>query len=66
MGQDGTEGAAAIKRSGGWVLAQDEASSVVWGMPGSIVAAGLADAVGNLEQLPGMVMDQARLPRRNS
>jgi two-component system chemotaxis response regulator CheB len=66
MGQDGTEGAAAIKRSGGWVLAQDEASSVVWGMPGSIVAAGLADAVGNLEQLPGMVTDQARLPRRNS
>jgi len=66
MGQDGTEGAAAIKRAGGWVLAQDEASSVVWGMPGSIVAAGLADAVGNLEQLPGMVTDQARLPRRNS
>jgi two-component system chemotaxis response regulator CheB len=66
MGQDGMEGAKVVNAMGGNVIAQDEATSVVWGMPGSIVAAGLADAVGNLEQLPGMVTDQARLPRRNS
>jgi two-component system, chemotaxis family, protein-glutamate methylesterase/glutaminase len=43
MGRDGTAGAGAVKRAGGYVLAQDEATSVVWGMPGSVVEAGLAD-----------------------
>ena len=38
MGTDGTDGAAAIVAAGGSVIAQDEASSVVWGMPGSAVA----------------------------
>jgi two-component system chemotaxis response regulator CheB len=42
---DGTAGAGPVKRAGGYVLAQDEATSVVWGMPGSIVRAGLADEV---------------------
>jgi two-component system chemotaxis response regulator CheB len=42
---DGTAGLRPLKRAGGRVLVQDEASSVVWGMPGSVVAAGLADAV---------------------
>ncbi len=45
MGKDGTDGAGAISRAGGSVLAQDEASSVVWGMPGFVVKSGLADAV---------------------
>lgn len=64
MGQDGTEGAMAIRRAGGLVLAQDEASSVVWGMPGSVVAAGLADAVAPLEELPGILAELAKGPRR--
>lgn len=64
MGQDGTEGATAIKRAGGLVLAQDEATSVVWGMPGSVVAAGLADAVAPLEELPGALAELAKGPRR--
>lgn len=64
MGQDGTEGAAAVKRAGGLVLAQDEATSVVWGMPGSIVAAGLADAVAPLEELPGALAELSRAGRR--
>jgi two-component system, chemotaxis family, protein-glutamate methylesterase/glutaminase len=45
MGSDGTLGAAAIRKAGGGVIVQDEASSVVWGMPGSVVAAKLADRV---------------------
>lgn len=45
MGADGTRGSAAIREAGGEVIAQDEASSVVWGMPGSVVAARLADGI---------------------
>jgi two-component system chemotaxis response regulator CheB len=64
MGQDGTEGAMAVRRAGGLVLAQDEATSVVWGMPGSVVAAGLADAVAPLEDLPGVLAELAKSPRK--
>jgi two-component system chemotaxis response regulator CheB len=45
MGQDGLRGAQILKAQGAIVLAQDEASSVVWGMPGAVVNAGLADRV---------------------
>jgi two-component system chemotaxis response regulator CheB len=45
MGQDGLRGCEAITNSGGRILAQDEATSVVWEMPGLVVNAGLADAV---------------------
>ncbi|MBI3856533.1 MAG: chemotaxis response regulator protein-glutamate methylesterase [Planctomycetes bacterium] len=45
MGQDGLQGAGAVRRAGGRMLVQDEASSVVWGMPGAVARAGLADAV---------------------
>ncbi len=45
MGQDGTDGARTLRSAGAAVIAQDEESSVVWGMPGSIVKAGLASAV---------------------
>jgi two-component system chemotaxis response regulator CheB len=38
-------GAAYIREAGGEVLVQDEASSVVWGMPGAVVSAGAADKV---------------------
>ena len=51
MGRDGSAGAAEIVRAGGAVLAQDEASSVVWGMPGAVVEAGLASVVGPAERL---------------
>jgi two-component system chemotaxis response regulator CheB len=51
MGSDGTAGLRAFKRAGGYVIAQDEATSVVWGMPGSVVAAGLADAVLPLDRI---------------
>jgi two-component system chemotaxis response regulator CheB len=45
MGQDGLKGCAEIRAAGGQVLAQDEATSVVWGMPGAVSHAGLADRV---------------------
>ncbi|MFC3100084.1 chemotaxis-specific protein-glutamate methyltransferase CheB [Altererythrobacter lauratis] len=45
MGRDGTEGAQSLVAAGGSVLVQDEASSAVWGMPGSIAGAGLASAI---------------------
>jgi len=53
MGRDGCRGAAALKRAGAHVLVQDEPTSVVWGMPGSIVAEGLADGVYPINQLAG-------------
>ena len=45
MGRDGVEGAAAIKAKGGYVIAQDEKTSIVWGMPKAVITRGLADKV---------------------
>lgn len=51
MGSDGTLGARNIREAGGQILVQDEATSVVWGMPGSIAAGGLADQVRPLREI---------------
>jgi two-component system chemotaxis response regulator CheB len=51
MGQDGLRGATAIHEAGGQVVVQDEASSVVWGMPGAVAGAGLAQATLPLADL---------------
>ncbi len=51
MGQDGLRGCEAIAATGGQILAQDEASSVVWGMPGAVSNAGLADKILPLKEL---------------
>ncbi len=51
MGQDGLRGAEEIHDCGGRVVVQDEASSVVWGMPGFIANAGIADRVLPLDQI---------------
>jgi len=45
MGQDGLKGARELINAGSTVIAQDEASSVVWGMPGAVASAGLCSAV---------------------
>lgn len=55
MGADGTEGAGVLKQRGACILAQDEESSVVWGMPGSVINAGLADKVFPLQEIPGAI-----------
>ena len=51
MGQDGLRGSEEIVRRGGRVIAQDEATSVIWGMPGSAVASGVCSAVLPLDQI---------------
>ncbi len=51
MGHDGLRGAEILRARGASILAQDEASSVVWGMPGAVVSAGLADRVLPLDQI---------------
>lgn len=51
MGQDGLRGCEIIRELGGRVIAQDEPTSVVWGMPGHVAQAGLADAVLPLPEI---------------
>lgn len=53
MGQDGLRGCQGIIEAGGRVLAQDQASSVVWGMPGAVTQAGLPEQVLALDQVAG-------------
>jgi two-component system chemotaxis response regulator CheB len=63
MGADGTRGAAVIRQAGGEVIVQDEASSVVWGMPGSVVAANLADRIFPLGGIAPEVMRRVTMRR---
>jgi two-component system chemotaxis response regulator CheB len=55
MGTDGTRGAADIAAAGGSVIAQDEETSVVWGMPRSVAMAGLCSAVLPLCEIPAEI-----------
>jgi two-component system chemotaxis response regulator CheB len=66
MGQDGLRGCEAIKEAGGRVIVQDEASSVVWGMPGYVAKAGLADKVLPLPHLAAEIVRQVRNGRGKS
>jgi len=63
MGSDGTQGARVIRDAGGAVIVQDEASSVVWGMPGSVVAANLADRICPLGNIVPEVVCRATFRR---
>jgi two-component system chemotaxis response regulator CheB len=56
MGSDGLKGAQTVVSVGGAVLAQDEATSVVWGMPGAVAAAGVCSAVLPLANLAPAIM----------
>jgi two-component system, chemotaxis family, protein-glutamate methylesterase/glutaminase len=60
MGQDGLRGCERVRKAGGQVVVQDEASSVVWGMPGSVAKAGLADAVLPLEEIGPEIVRRVR------
>jgi two-component system chemotaxis response regulator CheB len=58
MGQDGLLGCQSIHDKGGQILTQDEASSVVWGMPGSVVEAGLSNKTLPLSRIGAEIADQ--------
>jgi two-component system, chemotaxis family, protein-glutamate methylesterase/glutaminase len=51
MGNDGTNGCALVHNAGGWVIAEAEATCVVWGMPRSVVEAGVVDEVAPLPDI---------------
>lgn len=58
MGHDGLRGCEQIHAAGGQVIVQDEASSVVWGMPGIVARAGLADEIVPLKELGTAIVDR--------
>ena len=60
MGYDGLKGSQAVKEKGGQLIAQDEATSVIWGMPGAVVQAGLADAVLPLDKITDEIIFRTR------
>jgi two-component system chemotaxis response regulator CheB len=63
MGHDGRAGCADLARAGAEIVAQDEATSVVWGMPGSVVSAGLATAVLPLEEISTYMLARVNVGR---
>ncbi|GAB4254651.1 protein-glutamate methylesterase/protein-glutamine glutaminase [Deferrisoma sp.] len=58
MGDDGTEGARVVKERGGRILAEAEASCVVYGMPRSVAEAGLVDRVAPLEAMADLILEE--------
>ena len=64
MGRDGASGLLAIRRAGGFTIAQDEATSIVYGMPREAVAYGAAERVLPLEDIgPALEARAARKER---
>ena len=60
MGRDGAEGAAKVAAAGGCVIAQDQATSVIWGMPGAVARAGIAAAILPPDEIGRVVAAQRR------
>lgn len=61
MGSDGTDGLKLMKQNGATIIAQDEATCVVFGMPKEAATTGLADAVLPLDQLADMIVKTVRV-----
>jgi len=55
MGHDGQKGCEILAETGGYVIGQDEPSSVVWGMPGAVASSGLCNAVLPLNDIPAAI-----------
>lgn len=64
MGHDGRDGSAALRNVGANIFVQDEASSVVWGMPGAVAEAGLADLIKPVNGLSEACRAHARGERK--
>jgi two-component system chemotaxis response regulator CheB len=62
MGHDGTDGAVAIHQAGGRVLAEDESTCVVWGMPRAVVERGVADRVVPLDGMADAIVAAVAAP----
>lgn len=60
MGHDGREGVRALRAAGGTIIAQDEATSIVWGMPGAVAEAGLADHILPLSEIGPDIVRRAK------
>ena len=56
MGEDGARGLREMKEAGAYTIAQDEASSVVFGMPKKAIELGAVDRVAPLDELPGIIL----------
>ena len=63
MGRDGLDGAQRISVAGGTVIVQDQVSSVVWGMPGSVASAGVANAILPPDEIGRLIAEQRRPSR---
>lgn len=63
MGQDGTDGCKHIQDRGGQVIVQDEATSLIWGMPGFVVKERLADQILPLDQIAGEIIVKSQMNR---
>lgn len=63
MGQDGARGSDVVVKAGGSVIAQDEATSVVWGMPGAVAMSGLCSSVLPVNEIGGFVRQTAMRTR---
>jgi two-component system chemotaxis response regulator CheB len=63
MGQDGLAGTRRVIDAGGSAVAQDEATSVVWGMPGAVAQAGLCHAVLPLPRIAPKLLEMLRMAR---
>ena len=61
MGQDGLHGCRTVREAKGQIIVQDEASSVVWGMPGAVFRAGLADRVLPISQIADEIVRRVKL-----
>lgn len=63
MGRDGFQGCVHVKHGGGQIVVQDEATSVVWGMPGFVAQADMADRVVPLDRIADVIISRVRLNR---
>jgi two-component system chemotaxis response regulator CheB len=63
MGSDGLAGSRLIRAQGGTVLAQDQATSAIWGMPGAVARAGLAQRILSLQDIAPEITRLASRPQ---
>jgi two-component system chemotaxis response regulator CheB len=61
MGNDGLKGAQEIVQAGGTMVVQDEATSVIWGMPGSVAQANLAHKIIPLNKVASEIMSRLKV-----